>query len=299
VTGRQPLDLHSSALVSAADHVPQRIRSRDVAWAGERLNERDWRVIEAVNRLRLVRGEQIERLFFAELSGHSKVVTRGRVLRRLVDWQVLDVLPRRVGGSLRGSSGSVYALGVTGQRLLAERQLLAGTAPRVRHVGMPTDRTMRHTLAVSELYTGLVEQVRASDAAVATFDAEPACWWPNGIGGYVKPDAYALLVHGQVRDHWWLEADLATESLPTLKRKLATYLDFVDRGQLGPSGVIPRVLVTVPTEQRYSGVLQLISRLPDPAGQLFSVITERRESDYLLQALRELKSRRNRYSSPP
>ena len=36
------------------------------ARVGERLSGRDWTVIEVVNRLRLVTGEQIERSFFAE-----------------------------------------------------------------------------------------------------------------------------------------------------------------------------------------------------------------------------------------
>ena len=285
MTNRRSSDFDSSASADPDRRGPQRIHPGRVAWVGERLSERDWAVIEVVNRLRLVRGDQIERLFFANLTDRSRVVTRGRVLRRLVAWQVFDVLPRRVGGSPRGSSGSVYALGLVGQRLLAERQLMGGRTPRVRHAGVPTDRTVRHTLAVSELYIGLVEWTRAVGAEVAAFEAEPACWWPNGLGGYLKPDAYVLLALGRVRDHWWVEVDLATESLPTLKRKFLTYLDYVARGQLGPSDVIPRVLVTVPSEQRYIGVRELLIRLPDPADQLFGVITERHGADYLLQAL--------------
>lgn len=287
MTGRRSPDLKSPASPGYDRHAPKRTHAGRAAWVGERLSERDWAIIEVVNRLRLVRGEQIERLLFTNLSGRSRVVTRGRVLRRLTAWQVLDVLPRRIGGSPRGSSGSVYALGVAGQQLLSERLLMTGAAPRVRHAGVPTDRTMRHTLAVSELYVSTVEQACIRGARVIAFEAEPACWWPNGLGGYLKPDAYLLLVQGHVRDHWWVEADLATESLPTLKRKFATYLDFVERGQLGPGNVIPRLLVSVPTEQRYETVRQLISRLPNPANQLFSVITERRASDYLLQALHE------------
>ena len=285
--GRRPSDYVSLAPAGADCHSPQRIHVRHAAWVGERLSERDWAIVEVVNRLRLVRSDQIERLLFAELSGRSRVVTRGRVLRRLADWQVLDALPRRIGGSPRGSSGSVFALGLVGQRLLAERQLIAGSTPRVRHAGVPTDRTVGHMLAVSELYVSLDEKATGIGAQVETFEAEPACWWSNGLGGYVKPDAYVLLVHGQVRDHWWIEADLATESLPTLKRKFLTYLDYVARGQLGPSGVIPRVLVSVPSEGRYTAVRELFSRLPDPANQLFSVITERHASDYMLQALRD------------
>lgn len=145
----------------------QRIRISRVEWVEERLSERDWAIIEFVNRLRLVCGDHIERLFFSSLSGRSKVVTRGRVLRRLVTWQVLDVLPRRVGGSPRGSSGSVFALGIVGQRLLAQRQTFAGGTPRVRHAGVPTDRTVRHTLAVGELCVSLVVQAHTVGARVA------------------------------------------------------------------------------------------------------------------------------------
>ena len=38
-----------------------------------------------------------------------------------------------------------------------------------------------------------------------------------------------------------------TESLPTVERKLQQYVSFATSGQAGPLGVIPRVLVTVPT----------------------------------------------------
>ena len=159
--------------------------------------------------------------------------------------------------------------------------------PRVRHPGVPTDRTLRHTLAVSELFVSLIEHAWASGTHVGAFEAEPACWWPNGLGGYLKPDAYVLLAHNQVRDHYWVELDLATESLPTLKRKLITYLDFVERSQLGPNGVIPLVLIVAPTEQRYNAIRLLLARMPEPADKLFGLVTESRAADYLTQALAE------------
>src|SRR5579859_6901271 len=87
---------------------PQRVRAAYVQWVAERLSERDWAIVEIVNRLRLVRGDHLERLFFSDLAVGSRVVSRGRVLRRLVAWRVLDVLPRRIGGDRRGSSASVF-----------------------------------------------------------------------------------------------------------------------------------------------------------------------------------------------
>jgi hypothetical protein len=280
----RPLDIHGS---DNDRRTIQRVRTHDVERVAERLSERDWAVAEIVNRLRLMSGSQLERLLFSYLHGRSRVVSRGRVLRRLVTWQVLDVLPRRVGGSPRGSSGSLYVIGLVGQRLLMQRQMMAGAPVRVRRTGAPTDRTLRHTLAVSELCTKLVERAWSAGFHVATFEAEPACWWPDGLGSYLKPDAYALLVRDQVRDHWWIEVDLATESLLTLKRKFLAYLNFVERGQIGPDGVIPRVLFIVPSEQRYNAVQALLIRLPDPASQLFQAVTERHAVDYIAKVLQE------------
>src|SRR5260370_4977400 len=133
---------------------------------------------------------RIRGLSFTHLSGRSRSVSRGRTLRRLTTWRVFDVLPRRVGGVSGGSAGSVYALGYAGQQLLTQRQGLAGQAVRVRHAGGMTDRTLKHTLMVSELYAGLVEHARSADAQLAAFATEPACWWRDGLGGFVKPRAF-------------------------------------------------------------------------------------------------------------
>lgn len=260
---------------------PQRVRAAHVEAVAERMGERDWALVAMVNRLRLLRGDQIERLFFFDLAEGSRIICRCRVLRRLVAWRVLDCLPRRIGGSRRGSATSVYALGSAGQRLLLARQTAAGVARRVRHPGAVSERTIRHTLAISELYVGLVEQARQAGAPTLTFEAEPTCWWPDGLGGYLKPDAYLALEDATVRDHWWAEVDRATESLPTLRRKLTTYLSFVERGQLGPNGVIPRVLIVVPDERRREALQLIVEHLPEPAEQMFGLVTERHAAVYL------------------
>ncbi len=146
---------------------------------------------------------------------------------------------------------------------------------------------MRHTLMVSELYAALVEQISSTDAKLMAFAAEPACWWPDGLGGWMKPDAYLVLDGPHGRDHWWVEADLATESLPTIRRKLLTYLSFMERGQLGPGEVMPRVLVVTSTPARQSGIRELVWHLPEPARQLFGVSTDVEAVPYLFSVLRE------------
>ena len=194
---------------------PERVRMAHVEWVEERMSPRDWLVLETVNRLRLASGGQLERLYFAELSVKSRSVVRGRVLRRLMDWRVLGELPRRIGGAGHGSSARVLGLDSTGARLLRTRANAAPqAASRVRFPALPGERMVRHTLAVSELYIQLNDHARLTNASVERFDAEPAAWWPNGLGGWLKPDAHLVLAAGDVRDHYWCEVDLATYPSP-------------------------------------------------------------------------------------
>lgn len=250
----------------------RRVRSALVVALAETLTERDWLILETVNRLRLATGLQLERLHFADLTGKSKSVVRWRVLKRLVDAQALMPLARRVGGSLRGSAQLTYALDVAGERLLRLRRNLSRGSERIRRPGSIGDRFVAHTLATSELYVQLVEQARAESFTLDNFQAEPAAWWPNGAGGWMKPDSYLSISAGEFTDHWWVEVDLATEATPTLRGKFLAYIDFVHLGQLGPSDVVPRVLVTVPTFERREVVAAVLAKLPTPAEELFAVV---------------------------
>ena len=101
----------------------------------------------------------------------------------------------------------------------------------------------------------------------------------------LKPDAYAVVATPTHIDHWWIEVDLATEHLPTLKRKLAVYLEFWRGGQLGPEGVMPRVLVTVPDAKRYSEIVRLIRQLPSGAENLFVVALAKDATDVIMRCL--------------
>jgi hypothetical protein len=131
----------------------------------------------------------------------------------------------------------------------------------------------------------LVERARTSAFQVATFQTEPDCWWPNDAGGQLKPDAHTLLATDRYQDCWWIEIDQATETLPRIKKKLQSYLDFHRRGAIGPAGVLPRVLLTTPTQQRCAAVTALITALPPPADQLFHVAFHEAAADLLIHTL--------------
>ena len=208
----------------------------------------------------------------------SRAVVRRRVLGRLVRWRVLATLERRIGGERAGSAGLVYALDTAGKRLLARDD-------RARRPSMAGMRFVRHVLAVSEVYVNLAERARSGDLRLEVFQAEPACWWPDGKGGMVKPDAFALVAAPTHLDHWWIEVDLSTEHLPTLRRKLMNYRDFWRGGQLGPDEVMPRVLVTVRDTKRYSELVRLIRQLPSDVENLFIVAIDKDATDVIVGCL--------------
>ncbi len=266
---------------------PSRVRLGYVDQLVDRLSERDWQIASDVNRLRVASGKQIERLCFVDVSeGRSRIVARSRVLARLVAWRVLVPLKRRIGGAGRGSSTQLFALDTAGARLLARNQLAHGGQVRVRRPGTPGERTLRHMTAVGELYVTLVELARTNGFGVTNFVTEPGCYWPNGLGGWLKPDAYAVLGRGKVLDYWWIEHDEATESLPTIRRKIQTYLDFWRRGQRGPHDVVPRVLLSTITTQRRDAIAAVVRRLSG-AEELVTVVQSDMAATHMLEVLRE------------
>jgi hypothetical protein len=171
---------------------PLRVRRSHVEWVRERLGKRDEAIIESVHKLKVVTGSQLERLHFFDLSASSpssRARIRRRVLSRLVDWRVLMTLERRIGGVRAGSSGLVFSLDTAGQQLVR----INGEDERTpRRADEPSPVLLGHRLGIAELYVSLIELSRTEGFEVSDFLTEPACWWPNGYGGWLKPDAYLV-----------------------------------------------------------------------------------------------------------
>lgn len=235
------------------------------------LSNRDRAILHDLARVRVLTGEQLTRLHFSELAPESRERTRRRVLARLAAQQLVATLERTVGGARAGSSGLIFSLGIAAQRVLAlldSDGYISGPPSRVRAPVTPGRLFLAHTLAVSSMYVALRERERAGELTVTEFATESAAWWPDGRGGVIKPDAYVQLRAGTVVDSYWAEVDRATESLPTLKRKLIVYADFARTGQLGPDDVVPRVLLTVPHDRRLADVRDLVAGLQAPGPEL-------------------------------
>lgn len=233
------------------------------------LSPRDRAILRDLQRVRLLTGRQLERLHFADLAtANARGSGRRRTMQRLVQLKLVATLDRRVGGVRAGSSGLIYRLDARAYRqaVLWQEKPLDDLPVRLRRPWPLGWQFVCHGLAVSELYVRLRERERASGQRLHLFLGEPAAWY-----GGVKPDAFTVYDDGAWEVHRWLEVDRATESLPTLQRKLQRYLGLAAAGDAGPRGILPTVLVTVPDERRQRQVTDLIARLPDPASDLFAV----------------------------
>lgn len=241
----------------------------------ERLSARDLAIIERVADLRFVRGDQLTRLCFAgdsDASGAAR--TARRALLRLVRLDVLERLPRPVGGVRAGSAGFVYYLGFGGQRLAIEHDWLPERHRRRSIV--PGTLFVRHALMVAELHTQLVEADRSGRFELLELAAEPACWrtfgGARGQRTALKPDSYVRLGVGAFEDSYFIEVDRGTEGSRALDRQLRLYATYHASGvEQAARQVFPRTLWLAPTTERVAVIEHCVDRFPVAVQQLFRV----------------------------
>jgi hypothetical protein len=271
--------------MSGPERRPRGVHMSRLEFLWESLGKRDWAIIHTIYRVRLATGLQLERIHFSNLTVHARNVSRSRVLKRLVDAEVLTVVEQQTGTPRYGVPRRCYTLGSSGRRVMRWWLNMYEPLARVRRPFAAGDRFMPHALAVTELYTELVERSRSGDFEVAEFRAEAP--WPDGQGGLLQPDALALLRRGATADYWWCEVDLATQSRPKVREKLLAYLDFYQRGQLGPDDTMPLVIFGVPSEERRAALSGLVDELPSPAALLFRIALLKVVPQVMISGLRE------------
>jgi hypothetical protein len=242
----------------------------------QRLSERDIRILESVRAHRLLSTAMVQRLHFAH--GHaSQGAASGatmRVLTRLEAHGLVNRLRRVIGGVRAGSSSISWQLGATGERLL---RTMHGEKQRRRYVE-PTLAFAAHTLAVAELAVQLHELHDHGSVELVAVDTEPSCWrsyvGPHGTLEWLKPDLYAVTAIGDFEDHWFLEADLATEHPPVVVRKAKVYQRYAATGaHQARHGLFPAVTWVVPDTARQRAIQAALAADPAIQPALFRVVT--------------------------
>lgn len=235
-----------------------------------RLSDRDYDVLKEVASLRFVSGSQLARLCFARLDEPTTDIRAARrALLRLTRLDVLDRLPRRVGGVRSGSAGFVYHLSPAGQRLGIQRGWLPKR--RVRQPLLPSRLFLAHSLAIAELHARLADGGRAGHFELLERAAEPDCWRSYG-GVVLKPDSYVRLGIGEFEDSYFIEVDRGTEGSRAIERQLERYLAYQRSGREQETrGVFPKVLWLATEQARVGAIVGLVDRLPEVDHELFAV----------------------------
>jgi hypothetical protein len=135
-----------------------------------------------------------------------------------------------------------------------------------------------HTLAVADLAVGLHELQAHGVVEVVSVDTEPSCWrsfvGPHGTLEWLKPDLYAVTASGEYEDHWFLEADLATEHPPVVVRKAKVYQRYAATGaHQARHGLFPAVVWVVPDTARAGAIQAALSGDRGIQPGLFRVVT--------------------------
>ncbi len=273
---KSPSGAGSASLTPTKDlPPPRRLSPRQLAAISEQLSHRDHEALRLVSRFRVMSGAQLQALLWDEVSPNARARVARRGLARLSRLDVLQPLARRVGGVRSGSASTTFAVGRAGQYLL---QAVVPSKRRVRRAHTPGARYLAHTLAVTQLYVDLVASERQEQAELIRFEPEPECWRPYMVGfgarQVLKPDSFVKLARGDYEFSWFIEADMATEALSTVKAKAARYHDYFRTGtEQAARGVFPRVLWIVPGEDRAEAVRETLTQLPAAAHRLFVVAT--------------------------
>lgn len=235
-------------------------------------NARDHAILRSIGSFRLLTTKQICDLHFASHASYASAIRAcTRVLARLEQHRLLRRLARHVGGLGGGSGSFIWALDVAGDRLL--RTLDGhGDQPR-RHPFEPSAAFLDHTLAVSEAGVSLVLAARTGRFELVSIDAEPATW-RTFPGGVLKPDLAAVTATADYEDHWFIEVDRGTESIPTLLKKCHVYEQYRLSGtEQEHAGVFPQVLWLLPSAGRSEVLRAAIDADSSFDGRLFSTTT--------------------------
>lgn len=272
--------------MTATNHSPN---NRAGTFGAKRLmtlvSNRDVEILHSVAEFRLLSTEHLCQLHFAAHASHitgHRVCTR--VLRRLATHRIIRPLKQQIGGVRGGSASLIWTLDVAGGRLL--RHLGGADVGARSRVFEPSTAFAKHTLAVTDAALELVHAHRRGHIELISITSEPRNWRPflSGIGTNrtLKPDLHVITASGDYEDHWFVEVDRATESIPVLVRKAEVYRDYWQTGtEQRKVGIFPRVLWLLPDERRVLRFQEALERNPRLVPQFFVVTT----TDRLLAAI--------------
>ena len=269
-----------------------RLGTMGVAKLKRLITERDQAILSSIQQHKFLTTRQIYDLhFWTHASYTSGIRACTRVLARLRDHQLIYRLERPVGGLGGGSTSYVWGIDAAGDRLLRAEN--GETSKRSRSFE-PTTMFLQHTLAIAATRLELESLARAARLELLAVTTEPRNWRPfitrSGSPDILKPDLHAVTAIGAYEDHWFIEVDRGTESLPTLLRKCHLYQRYKLSGiEQDKTGVFPIVLWLIPTQARRDRLDEAITADPKLDHRLFRIADPNELETALIQSTNSTK----------
>ena len=271
----------------------------DLATLTDQLIERDYELLENVEKYRLLTSKHLQRLHFNPAHPSQLAAARAchRTLVRLRELGVLKALQRRIGGARSGSAGFVWYLGPAGERLL--RNLHPDAKRGRRNYREPSRHFVDHTLAVAELAVQTIEVARSGVIEVLQIEAEPSSWQQSvsrfGTVQTLKPDLRLVTASGEYEHHWFIEVDMASEHLPVIVRQCIAYHAHRATGRYqAEHNLYPAVVWVVPAEHRRRQLQAGIAAEKQLDARLFTIVTPSQVTDLLRAGAQDFNNQRGR-----
>ena len=239
-----------------------RLGTYSVATLQSMVMPRDMEILRLIREHRFLTTKQIQRLLFSDHASTGAAIRACiRVMTRLELRALIFKLSRQIGGIHAGSGSYIWGIDDAGDRLL-RAESVAKDSKRQRTFD-PSPLFLAHTLAVAETRVMLTEAAHRAELELVEVTTEPANWRTFvGRGGTtqtLKPDLHTVTALGAFEDHWFIEIDNGTESLPTVINKCQIYQRYFESGrEQKASGVFPKVIWLMMDARRRSNLLAAI-----------------------------------------
>ena len=239
-----------------------RLGTMSIATLQSMVTPRDMDVRRLIREHRFLTTKQLQRLLFWDHASPSAAIRACiRVLTRLELRVLIVKLNRQIGGVHAGSGSYIWGIDDAGDRLL---RVGSGVKDAKRQRTFdPSPLFLAHTLAVAETRVMLEEAAHREELELVAVTTEPSNWRTfvgrAGTTQTLKPDLHAVTALGDFEDHWFIEIDNGTESLPTVLGKCQTYQRYFESGrEQHIFGVFPKVVWLMLNARRRSKLLAAI-----------------------------------------
>ena len=242
------------------------------------LTDRDKVLLETFRKLRYIKTDQVQRLFYPKVIDRPYAAQRAtsRHLVRLQNLGLVTHLQQRIGGVRAGAQGKIWHLTEDGARLL---DLGTDDQDKRKRTLEPSQMFLRHTIAITECFVQITEICRKEPSLrLDRIELEPECWRSYEVNRKaisLRPDLYVKTISGEYFDHMFIEMDLATEGMLAIIEKCRRYHEYYASGKEQHAvGVFPLVLWIVPTEERQQRMIDGIKEaFGNRRAHIFLVIT--------------------------